>query len=102
MTEATPPRWEWDPNKNEANQRKHGLSFQTAVLAFDDPLAVTDDDPYPHEQRWRTTGMVNDLLVVVVHTLPKADARTGHEIGRIISARKATKRERDDHEQGDY
>lgn len=61
MTEAKPLRWEWDPNKNGANQRKHGLSFQTAVLAFDDPLAVTDDDPYPHEQRWRTTGMVNDL-----------------------------------------
>ena len=102
MTEVRPLRWEWDSNKNEANRRKHGLSFQTAILVFDDPLAVTHSDPYPYEQRWRTAGMVGTTILVVVHTSPEARSGTGYEIGRIISARKATRRERNDYEEGKY
>ena len=37
--------WTWDDDKNSANIQKHGISFETAILALDDPLSVTDDDP---------------------------------------------------------
>lgn len=93
-------RWQWDPSKNETNRRTHGLSFETAMLVFDDPLAATLEDPYPDEQRWRTMGVVGTIVVIVVHTWPDLDPGTGEEIGRIISARRATKHERAAYEEG--
>ena len=93
-------RWTWDQGKNEANLRRHGLGFETAAFVFDDPLAATREDPYPHEQRWRTIGMVGTVVVMVVHTWPEFDMQTGEEIGRIISARKATRHERGAYEEG--
>lgn len=88
--------WEWDQEKNRENLRKHGLEFETAILVFDDPLAATDDDPYLYEQRWRTIGMIEGLLVLVVHTWPDDP-----DPGRIISARRATPHERRSYEEGD-
>lgn len=93
-------RWTWDPAKNEANLRSHGLSLEAAVFVFDDPLSATREDPYPHEQRWRTIGMVGTQVVLVVHTWPDLDRKSGEEIGRVISARKATRREREAYEEG--
>ena len=61
---------------------------------FDDPSSATREDPYPFEQRWRTIGMVGTQVVMVGHTWPVLDSKTGGEIGRIISARKATRHER--------
>lgn len=87
-------RWTWDPEKDRINQQKHRVSFDTAILALNDPLSVTDDDPYPREIRLRTTGMVNNILLVVVHTEPELDPRYNVEVGRIISARRATAHER--------
>jgi uncharacterized protein len=72
--------WVWDPKKNAANERNHGFDFELASRVFDDPLARTRPDP--------------KLTVFVVHTLPEFDPDEGDEIGRIISARKATPRER--------
>lgn len=69
---------------------------------FDDPLAATIEDPYPDEQRWRTMGVVRAVVVVVVHTWPEPDPDTGEEIGRIISARRATKPERAAYEEGQF
>ena len=60
-------RWTWDANKGRINRRKHGLSFETAQLVFDDPLAASRQDPYPHERRWQTIGMVGNVVVIVVH-----------------------------------
>ena len=60
---------------------------------FDDPMSATREDPYPYEQRWRTIGMVGTQVVMAVHTWPDLDTETGEEIGRIISARKATRGE---------
>ena len=37
--------WRWDQTKNKANLQKHGISFETAVLVFDDPLALTIQNP---------------------------------------------------------
>ncbi len=95
-------RWTWDPEKNRENRRRHGLSFETALLVFDDPLAATREDPYPDELRWRTMGLAGPVVLMVVHTWPEPDSESGEEVGRIISARKATKSEREAYEEGDH
>ena len=94
--------WTWDSAKDRANLRKHGLTFETAALVFDDPLAVTRLDHHFSEQRWRTVGMVGNTVLFVVHTWPDIDPLTGDEVGRIISARKATTRERKAYEEGKF
>jgi uncharacterized protein len=95
-------RWLWDPKKNAANRQKHHISFETAVLVFDDPLAVSRRDLYPYEERWHTIGMIGNVAVLVVHTTPEINAETGEETGRIISARKATAHERKAYEKNDF
>ena len=95
-------RWTWDAEKNRSNKRAHGLRFETATLVFDDPHAASRRDPYPGEPRWQTIGMVGNVVVLVVHSHPEADSETGKEIGRIISARKATSHERRAYEEGSY
>ena len=69
---------------------------------FDDPMSATREDPYPYEQRWRTIGMVGTQAVMAAHTWPDLDTEMGEEIGRIISARKATRGEREVYEEGYY
>ena len=93
-------RWTWDQAKNRANLRAHGLSFEAAVFVFDDPTSLTREHPYSYEQRWRTIGMVGTQVVMVVHTWPDLHTETGEEIGRMISTRKATRREREAYEEG--
>ena len=93
-------RWEWDPNKNRANLQDHGIEFDTAILVFSDPLATTVQDPHTHEERWRTMGVVGAAVIMVVHTSPQLDPESGEEVGRIISARKLTLRERRLYEEG--
>ena len=88
--------------KNQANRRAHGLRFETARLVFDDPYAASRRDPYPDEPRWQTIGMAGNVVLLVVHTRPEPDSETGEEIGRIISARKATMHERRAYEEGNY
>ena len=97
-------RWIWDEEKNRANRRDHKVSFETAQLVFDDPLAITLPDPFPSEERWRTVGSPSysaDVVLFVVHTWPEVD-ETGEEVGRIISARKATRNERRAYEEGAF
>ena len=94
--------WHWDPVKSRTNRQKHGISFETAVLVFNDPLALTFADPYADEERWRTVGRIVSNIVIVVHTYPEFELTTGKEVGRIISARKATSRERRAYETGKY
>ena len=94
--------WKWDPWKNQANKRAHGLRFETARLVFDDPHAASRRDPYPEEPRWQTIGMAGNVVLLVVHTQPEPDFETGEETGRIISARKATRQERRAYEAGNY
>ena len=95
-------RWTWDENKNQANKRKHGLSFEAARYVFADPLALSRPDPYPYEERWQTIGAIGELVVFVAHTWPESDPKAGEEVGRIISARKATANERRAYEEGTY
>ena len=91
--------WIWDPDKAAANRVKHGLSFESAMLVFDDPLHASKPDPHPDGDRWQTIGLVGPVLVLVVHTLPEG-SDGGELVGRIISARKATARERKAYEEG--
>jgi uncharacterized DUF497 family protein len=94
--------WVWDPEKNRANRRKHGLSFETAQLVFEDPFALSRlDASSREEERWQTVGMVESVVILVVHTAPDADDENEEPVGRIISARKATVRERKAYEEGD-
>ena len=72
-------RWTWDPQKAAANRTKHGLSFETAVLVFDDPLHASKPDPHSDGDRWHTFGLVGPVLLLVIHTWPEEseERRTG-------------------------
>jgi uncharacterized protein len=86
-------RFEWDERKNRSNRAKHKVSFETAKLVFDDPFAVSIPDRLVNdEQRWQTLGLAGGLVILLVaHTYRDQD---GEEMIRIVSARKATARER--------
>ncbi len=88
-------RFSWGELKNRINRRKHRVSFETAVLVFDDPGHISHlDREVEGELRWQTIGMVEGIQVLlVVHTSPESDNEE-EEIIRIISARKATPQER--------
>jgi len=94
--------WTWSDEKNRINRRDHGLGFETAVLVFLDQFAVSRPDFHPDGDRWQTVGLAGTVALFVVHTWPEADPATGDEVGRIISARKATAHERRAYEDGDF
>jgi uncharacterized DUF497 family protein len=83
----------WDEKKNRSNRRKHGISFEAAARIFDDPNVVSyPDRMVDDEERWHSIGSaVGIAIVLVVHT---TEERNGEEEIRIISARKASPRER--------
>lgn len=91
-------RFEWDEAKNRSNQRKHdGLGFELARQVFEDPLHLSVQDRIEDgEPRWQTIGSVMGFVILVVaHTITEDDADGGTvETIRIISARRATPRER--------
>jgi uncharacterized DUF497 family protein len=87
--------FEWDPNKARGNIETHGISFDEASTAFRDPLSLTIHDPLHsnEENRFILIGKSGrNRLLVVVHT------ERGENI-RIISARRATKKERKQYEE---
>jgi uncharacterized DUF497 family protein len=91
--------FEWDERKNRRNRAKHGVSFEAATLVFDDPHAVgLTHHTEAGEERWNTVGMAAGVVpLLVVHTHREEG---GEEYIRIISARKATPRERKTYEEG--
>jgi uncharacterized DUF497 family protein len=93
--------WTWDPDKAAVNRIKHGLAFEIAVLVFDDPLHTSKPDPHQDGDRWHTIGLVGSVLLLVVHSWPE-QSDEGEPAGRIISARKATARERRAYEEGKF
>ena len=83
-------RFEWDEKKNAANIRKHGLSFEEAIMVFSDPKRC---ELYDHahsfiENRWKMIGIVRWCVLIVSFTERRKDKTI-----RIISARKADKNE---------
>jgi uncharacterized protein len=86
-------RFEWDSGKARANQRKHGVSFEEAESVFYDDNArlMPDPDHSEEEERFIILGLSNRLrMLLVCHCYRKRS-----EVIRIISARKATRREQD-------
>lgn len=91
--------FEWDNGKAVSNFRKHGVHFEEAALVFDDPLAVSALERIENgEGRWQTVGRVGDVvLLLVAHTVRLEDSDM--EVVRIISARRADRKERRRYEQ---
>jgi len=89
-------RFEWDDAKAVSNAAKHGVPFEEAASVFGDPQALTfsDIDHSIEEKRWLTFGLSQKgRLLAVIHS-------ERNRAIRIISARKATRRERGIYEQG--
>ena len=88
-------RFDWDLDTARANVRKHGVAFEEAETALHHPLAVTTPDRLiGGDVRFRTTGYSSEGRLLVVIT------SEGGPLPRLISARRATKRERHAHERG--
>ena len=87
-------RYEWDPDKAEANLKAHGVSFADAVAVLEDEFALTREDPDSEgEQRFVTLGAnAEGQLLVVVYTYREPD------VTRLISAWKANKTQRTQYE----
>ncbi|MBE9099240.1 BrnT family toxin [Vacuolonema iberomarrocanum] len=84
--------FEWDDDKAQQNELKHGVSFEEAQSAFYDERArlIYDPDPSQDEERYILLGMSTTFrLLIICHVY-----RQSNEIIRIISARQATKREK--------
>jgi len=86
-------KFEWDPNKEAINIKKHGVTFEQAAYIFADQfsLSMFDDEHSSQEDRWVILGKSNnETILLVVHTFRNNENK---ETIRIISARKATKNE---------
>ena len=93
--------FEWDPTKAESNRRKHGVVFEDAMGVFADPLALSrlDEDSGQGDERWVTIGRnpASNVLLVVHTYIELAEDRAAI---RIISARRPTRREVRQYEEG--
>ena len=88
----------WSEKKNRQNIRKHKIDFDEAKSIFDDPsqLSANDSDHSIYEYRFITIGMsMQNRLLIIAHTFRDDKIR-------IITARKPTRRERNDYEEGDF
>ncbi len=89
-------RFEWDVTKATKNAEKHGVTFERAITAFDDPFAlITLDEPHSTSERREWLIGESDVgVLVVIFTI-----RQPGNIYRIISARKAKRKERKRYEE---
>ena len=88
--------FEWDINKAKSNLSKHGISFEDASSVFRDKnaISISDEEHSEFEERWITIGMDKiTRILVVIHTYIYVNEMS-YNI-RIISARKATKKEKE-------
>lgn len=86
--------YQWDINKAASNLRKHSVDFADAVLVFADELAITTEDKRSTEERFIIIGLdVLGRVLVVVYTWRESKIR-------LISARKATRTERQQYTEG--
>jgi uncharacterized protein len=90
--------FDWDEHKNTSNRKKHGIWFEEAQQVFDDPSALMfyDEDHSKQEDRFILLGLSGSSRVLVVVYCE----RTKGKLIRIISARKATKKEIKKYEKG--
>ena len=101
MSDDTDYEFEWDDAKAAANLTKHGVDFREAMTVMLDPLTMTrfDDEHDDDEERWDSLGRAaNGQLLLVIHTF--LSTRPNSALVRLISARPATRREREQYEEG--
>jgi uncharacterized protein len=93
--------FDWDPEKAASNRAKHDVTFEEAMLVFRDPLALSraDEEHSDTEERWITVGRTYDSRsALVVHT--HVELEDDRVAVRIISARRPTRRELREYENG--
>lgn len=92
-------QFEWDRLKALSNRRKHGVTFEDAMQVFDDPYALFEQGRTDEagEVRWRALGFAGGVAALLV--APTVREEGGNEIIRLISARRATRKERERYEQ---
>jgi uncharacterized DUF497 family protein len=91
--------YQWDEDKNRTNKAKHGISFEQATKAFDDPFVVSRYQGIENgEHRYRILGLVENITVLFV-VFTDRDVGLGESVIRIISARRAEPAERRVYEQ---
>ena len=98
---TTDYEFDWDDNKAAINLVKHGVDFREAMTVILDPLATTvfDTEHSQDEERWISVGLSSEgALLLLVHTFTATGPSTA--LVRIISARAATRNERQQYEQG--
>ncbi|MCL4304075.1 MAG: BrnT family toxin [Anaerolineae bacterium] len=83
--------FEWDEQKAQLNIQKHHIDFRDAVHVFFDTNRLDDEDYTTAEERYRTIGLARGRILFVVYTWREGRIR-------LISARKATKYERQQYE----
>jgi uncharacterized protein len=84
----------WDGHKADENARKHGVTFEEAATVFSDPLAlIIEDESQPENARIIGESIAARILLVVF-------VERGHDVLRLISARRATRHERKRYEEG--
>lgn len=90
-------RFEWDPKKAQENRRKHGVSFEEAAECFGDELGmIIRDDAFPERLILLGVSKSSRLLFTVYVDVDDGD------VIRIVSARRATRNERRNYEEGDF
>jgi uncharacterized DUF497 family protein len=89
------PGFEWDTEKEAINEIKHGVTFVGSAQVFADPYRIEQDATRPEhgERRIKVIGRVGSVILVVIYT-----NRQGRR--RIISARRASKHEREQYREG--
>ncbi len=87
-------QFDWDPRKNNVNRKKHGVSFEEATTCFFDPMHVLIQDPDHSDNRLILIGTSSKSRVLIVVHLDRDDDQI-----RVISARKATRTERQQYEE---
>jgi len=85
----------WDPKKAKENLRKHNVDFADAVIALEDENALTIEDLDHNEPRFKSLGMGPSLNILFVVHCERSESSI-----RIISARKADRKETKDYFQG--
>jgi uncharacterized DUF497 family protein len=86
-------QFEWDENKNKANIAKHGIGFEIAKDVFDDKnKIIAPNRIVDKEERFQVIGEIEGVIVIMVVFTPR-DGKV-----RIISARRANKKERTNYE----
>ena len=85
--------FEWDEQKAQSNQRKHGVHFRQVLPVFFDQFRLESEDTFTAEERYRLIGLARGRILFVVYTWRG-------DVVRIISARKATKDERKKYNEG--